>query len=112
MKKYAVIKQVGCAEIATGTNFPRINQLARSLLFFGLAVCGACLANAREWTIDSTTKVEAEFSGIIGDTVFLSKGDGTEQKVPLASLSAKDQAFIKGSEQTTSSVVTASAPPS
>ncbi len=69
------------------------------------------LASAREWTIDGTTKVEAEFSGIIGDTVFLSKADGSRQKVPLASLSAEDQVFIKNREESTTSVVAASPPP-
>jgi|HubBroStandDraft_6_1064221.scaffolds.fasta_scaffold280939_2 thiol-disulfide isomerase/thioredoxin len=88
-----------------------MKQITQSFLLFGLVVCGAGLANAHEWTIDGTTKVEAEFSGIIGDTVFLSKADGSEQKVSLASLSADDQAFIKDREQATTSVVTASPPP-
>src|SRR5579862_5862257 len=85
-----------------------MKKTVQSLMFFGLVVCGACLANAREWTIDGTTKVEADFSGIIGDIVFLSKADGSRQKVRLASLSAEDRAFIQNREQATTSVVTAS----
>jgi thioredoxin-related protein len=83
----------------------------RRLLVFGLVVCGAGLANAHEWTIDGTTKVEADFSGIIGDVVFLSKPDGSQEKVHLTSLSAEDQAFIQNRENATTSVVTASPPP-
>jgi thiol-disulfide isomerase/thioredoxin len=83
----------------------------RLFLLFGMVVCGACLGNAREWTINGTTKVEADFSGIIGDIVFLSKPDGSRQKVHLASLSAEDQAFIQNREQATTSIVTASPPP-
>jgi thioredoxin-related protein len=83
----------------------------RGLLVFGLVVCGAGLANAHEWTIDGSTKVEADFSGIIGDVVFLSKPDGSRQKVHLASLSAEDRAFIQNREDATTSVVTASPPP-
>ena len=83
----------------------------RSLLIFGLVVCGAGPANAREWTIDGTAKVEADFSGIIGDVVFLNKADGSRLKVHLAALSAEDQAFIQNREQATTSVVTASPPP-
>jgi thiol-disulfide isomerase/thioredoxin len=88
-----------------------MNKTIRGFFLFGLVVCGAGLASAHEWTIDGTTKVEAEFSGIIGDTVFLSKADGSEQKVSLASLSAEDRAFIIDREQTTTSVVSASPPP-
>jgi thiol-disulfide isomerase/thioredoxin len=88
-----------------------MKKTLQSLLIFGLVVCRACLANAREWTIDGTTKVEAEFSGIISDIVFLSKPDGSRQQVHLASLSAEDQAFIQNREQATTSVVTASPPP-
>ncbi len=83
----------------------------RRLLVLGLMVCGAGLANAREWTINGTTKVEADFSGIIGDVVFLSKADGSRQKVHLASLSAEDQAFIQNREDATTSVVAAAPPP-
>jgi thiol-disulfide isomerase/thioredoxin len=81
-------------------------------LVFGLVVCGVDLANAHEWTIDGTTKVEADFSGIIGDVVFLSKPDGSQQKVHLSSLSADDQAFIQNREDATTSVVSSSAAPS
>jgi thiol-disulfide isomerase/thioredoxin len=88
-----------------------MRQIIQGFLFFGLIVSGACLANAHEWTIGGTTKVEAEFSGIIGDTVFLSKADGDRLKVPFASLSTDDQAFIKDLEQNTTSVVAASPPP-
>jgi thiol-disulfide isomerase/thioredoxin len=88
-----------------------MNQVVRSILLFGLSVCCAWPANAHEWTINGTTKVEAEFSGIIGDIVFLSRADGSQQKVPLSSLSAEDQAFIKDREQNTTSVVAASPPP-
>src|ERR1019366_2897612 len=56
-------------------------------------------------------KVEADFSGIIGDIVFLSKPDGSQQKVHLASLSAEDRAFIQNREQATTSVVSAVAAP-
>jgi thioredoxin-related protein len=83
----------------------------RGLLVFGLVVCSAGLANAREWTINGTTKVEADFSGIIGDVVFLSKADGSRQKVHLASLSAEDRAFIQNREDATTSVVAAAPPP-
>jgi thiol-disulfide isomerase/thioredoxin len=83
----------------------------RGLLVFGLVVCGAGLTNAHEWTINGTTRVEADFSGIIGDIVFLSKPDGSRQKVHLASLSAEDQAFIQNREDATTSVVTAPPPP-
>jgi nucleoredoxin len=89
-----------------------VNKTVRSFLLIGLVFCGTCLANAHEWTIDGTTKVEAEFSGIIGDVVFLSKADGSEQKVPLASLSAEDVAYIKNREEATTSVVSATPPPS
>jgi thioredoxin-related protein len=85
-----------------------MNKAIRSFLLLGLVVCVACQANAREWTINGTTKVEADFSGIIGDIVFLSKADGSRQKVHLASLSAEDQAFIQNREQSTTSIVTAS----
>ncbi|HWZ95255.1 MAG TPA: thioredoxin family protein [Opitutaceae bacterium] len=88
-----------------------MKKAIRSLLVFGLVVCGAGLANAREWTIDGTTKVTADFSGIIGDVVFLNKADGSRQKVHLASLSAEDQTFIQNREDATTSVVTASPPP-
>jgi thioredoxin-related protein len=88
-----------------------MKKAIRHLLLFGLVVCGAGLANAREWTINGTTKVEADFSGIIGDIVFLSKPDGSQQKVHLASLSAEDQAFIQNRENATTSVVAAAPPP-
>jgi thioredoxin-related protein len=88
-----------------------MNKTIRLFLLFGLVVCGACLADAHEWTINGTTKVEADFSGIIGDIVFLTKPDGSRQKVHLASLSAEDQAFIQNREQATTSIVTASPPP-
>jgi len=88
-----------------------MNRAVRSLLFFGLAVCSAYLASARVWTIDGKTKVEAEFSGIMGDIVFLTQPNGDNLKVHLASLSAKDQTFIKNGEDATTSVVTSSAPP-
>jgi thiol-disulfide isomerase/thioredoxin len=94
-----------------GTGFVCVNKLVRGFLLLGLFVCGACLANAREWTIDGATKVEAEFSGIIGDIVFLSKPDGSQQKVHLASLSAEDRAFIQNREQATTSVVAATPSP-
>jgi len=89
-----------------------MKKVIHGFLIFGLMVCGTCLANAREWTIDGTTKVEADFSGIIGDVVFLNKADGSRQKVHLASLSAEDQVFIQNREQATTSVVTASPSPS
>jgi thioredoxin-related protein len=88
-----------------------MKKTIRRLLVFGLVVCGVDLANAHEWTIDGTTKVEADFSGIIGDVVFLSKPDGSQQKVRLASLSTEDQAFIQNREDATTSVVTASPSP-
>jgi thioredoxin-related protein len=88
-----------------------MKKTIQSLLVFGLVVFGAGLANAREWTIDGTTKVEADFSGIIGDIVFLNKADGSRQKVHLASLSAEDQAFIQNREESTTSVVAAASPP-
>src|SRR5271163_3111751 len=87
-----------------------MNRTIQSLLSFGLAVCSACLANARVWTIDGKTKAEGEFSGIMGDIVFLSQADGEQLKVHLDSLSAEDQAFIKNGERATTSVVAASAP--
>src|SRR5579862_6874159 len=87
-----------------------MNRAVQSLLFFGLTICGACLAQARVWTIDGKTKVEGEFSGIMGDIVFLSQADGDQMKVHLASLSPEDQAFIAKGERATSSVVTTSAP--
>ncbi len=85
-----------------------MNKAIRSFLLFSLA---ACVANARVWTIDGKTKVEGEFSGIMGDIVFLSQANGDQLKFHLASLSAGDQAFIKNGEQATTSVVTSSAPP-
>jgi len=88
-----------------------MGQIIRSLLLLGLAVGSACLADARVWTIDGKTKVEGEFSGIMGDIVFLSQADGNTQKVPLASLSVEDQAFIRKGEQATTSVVASSASP-
>jgi thiol-disulfide isomerase/thioredoxin len=88
-----------------------MNKRIRSFLLLGLVVYGTCLANAHEWTINGTTKVEAEFSGIIGDVVFLSKADGNRQKVHLTSLSAEDRAFIQNREQATTSVVAAAPPP-
>jgi thiol-disulfide isomerase/thioredoxin len=88
-----------------------MKKTIQGFLLLGLVVYGSCLANAREWTIDGTTKVEADFSGIIGDVVFLGKPDGSQQKVLLASLSAEDQSFIQNREQATTSVVTASPPP-
>jgi thiol-disulfide isomerase/thioredoxin len=86
-------------------------KLLQRFLLLGLVVCGVGPASAREWTINGTTKITAEFSGIIGDIVFLGKADGSEQKVPLASLSAADQAFIVNREQATTSVVSVSPPP-
>ncbi|HEV8073501.1 MAG TPA: hypothetical protein VGP21_05150, partial [Opitutaceae bacterium] len=77
-----------------------------------MAVYGACLANARIWTIDGKTKVEGEFSGQMGDIVFLSQPNGDQLKFHLASLSPEDQAFIRKGEQVTTLVVTSSAPPS
>jgi thioredoxin-related protein len=87
-----------------------MKKVIQGFLILGLVFFGVCLANAREWTIDGTTKVEADFSGIIGDVVFLSKADGSQQKVHLASLSADDQAFIQNREDATTSVVAASPP--
>jgi serine protease Do len=89
-----------------------MNQIIRNMLLLGLAVCSACLANARVWTIDGKTKVAGEFSGIMGDIVFLSQANGESLKVHLASLSAEDQAFITKGERATSSVVTSTQVPS
>jgi thioredoxin-related protein len=83
----------------------------RGLLVFGWVICGAGLANAHEWTINGSTRVEADFSGIIGDVVFLSKPDGSRQKVHLMSLSAEDRAFIQNREEATTSVVASSSAP-
>ena len=88
-----------------------MNRAIRSLLFFSLAACSAFVAKARIWTIDGKTKVEGEFSGIMGDIVFLSQANGDDLKVHLASLSAEDRAFIKNGERATTSVVSSSAPP-
>ncbi|MDE3084810.1 MAG: hypothetical protein KGJ37_06300, partial [Verrucomicrobiota bacterium] len=66
-----------------------MTQIFRKALALGIIVCIACTLRAREWTIDGTVKIEAEFSGSIGNTVFLRKADGSQVKCPLASLSAE-----------------------
>ncbi|HTQ31473.1 MAG TPA: trypsin-like peptidase domain-containing protein [Opitutaceae bacterium] len=68
----------------------------------------ACLADARVWTIDGKTKVEAEFGGMIGDVVFLRQTNGNQLKFNLASLSAADQAYIKNRARGDTSVVPSS----
>jgi S1-C subfamily serine protease len=89
-----------------------MNRSVRSFFFFSVAVCAAWVANARVWTIDGNTKVEGEFSGIMGDIVFLSQANGGQLKFHLSSFSAEDQAFIRNGAQATPSVITSSAPPS
>jgi DNA-binding beta-propeller fold protein YncE len=54
------------------------------------------VAHAREWQ-DTTGnfKLEADLIGVVGDKVKLKKLDGGIIEVPLAKLSARDQAFVK-----------------
>jgi serine protease Do len=85
-----------------------LRRVVRELLIFGLTVGCACLADARTWTVDGATKVKAEFSGLMGDIVFLNEADGSVRKVHLSSLAPADQAFIKNGTSDTTSVVSSS----
>jgi hypothetical protein len=64
------------------------------LLALGLACSFACAAT-RSWTDSSGRKVEAEFSGMKGDSVLLKLANGQTVPFPIARLSEEDQAFVK-----------------
>ena len=72
---------------------------SRSSLLTLIAVAGiaglAVNAEARTWTQSATgKKIEADFVALEGDTVVLNVG-GRKAQVPLAALSAEDQAYVK-----------------
>ncbi|MCB1209398.1 MAG: hypothetical protein KDK97_08735 [Verrucomicrobiales bacterium] len=52
------------------------------------------IAEGRSWTNQAGTRIEAEMTGVEGDKVMLQM-NGKVFPVPIASLSAEDQAFIK-----------------
>ncbi len=73
--------------------FPRVPVVRLGSLFI------ACLlfvsfANARTWTNQTGTQIEAELTGIEGGNAMLQKG-GQIFRVPVTSLSPDDQAFIR-----------------
>ena len=88
-----------------------MSPVIRKILACGVIFLSVRVADAREWVIDGKIKVEAEFGGVIGDTVFLHKADGSQVKCALSSLSTGDQAFIKEQQQGSVSIVAASPPP-
>lgn len=53
------------------------------------------LAEAREWTSVSGTKLEADFVRVTGDMVTLKKPDGQTLGIRRQLLSAEDQAFVQ-----------------
>ena len=64
------------------------------LLALGFA-CSFSYAATRSWTDSNGRKVEAEFSGMKGDSVLLKLTTGQTVPFPLARLSGEDQAFVK-----------------
>jgi hypothetical protein len=63
---------------------------------FGLTILSlTALAEARPWTDSTGRQVEAEYSGMQGDSVLLKLASGQTVPFPLARLSAEDQAFAK-----------------
>lgn len=62
----------------------------------GLAILSLTApVKARPWTDTTGRQVEAEFSGMQGDSVLLKLASGQTVPVPLTRLSAEDQAFAK-----------------
>lgn len=62
----------------------------------GLAILSLTApVEARPWTDTTGRQVEAEFSGMQGDSVLLKLASGQTVPVPLTRLSAEDQAFAK-----------------
>lgn len=73
----------------------RSHFLLRSLPAVALVASLTGLAEARTWTQSSTgKKIEADFVALEGETVILNVG-GRKAQVPLAALSAEDQAYAK-----------------
>lgn len=66
-----------------------IARLAPLLVFLAVP------ASAREWTSTDGRKIQAEMVGLAGDEVTLKLSTGQTANVPLARLSAADQAFAK-----------------
>lgn len=66
-----------------------IARLAPLLAFLAVS------ASAREWTSTDGRKIQAEMVGLAGDQVTLKLATGQTANVPLARLSAADQAFAK-----------------
>lgn len=65
-------------------------------LAFGLWMAGNVLAAARLWTSQSGSQIEAELAGVQDTFAILQAEDGRQFKIPVAQLSAEDQAFIQG----------------
>ena len=64
--------------------------------FLGLAILSlTAQTEARPWTDSAGRKVEAEYSGMQGDSVLLKLASGQTVPFPLARLSSEDQAYAK-----------------
>ncbi len=75
---------------------------------FGLTILSlTALAEARPWTDSTGRQVEAEYSGMQGDSVLLKLASGQTVPFPLARLSAEDQAFAKAQASSPSAMPTA-----
>jgi hypothetical protein len=75
---------------------------------FGLTILSlTALAEARPWTDSTGRQVEAEYSGMQGDSVLLKLASGQTVPFPLARLSAEDQAFAKAQASSPAAMPTA-----
>jgi hypothetical protein len=67
---------------------------AWSLLAAAALAFAPAVATARTWTDQTGTRIEAELAGVEGGNALLQKG-GQTFRVPIATLSADDQVFIR-----------------
>ena len=67
----------------------------RRAAFFSLVLAGGLSAEARTWTDSSGKRIEAEFVRVFGDKVVLD-WNGKPLQVPISSLSADDQEYLRG----------------
>lgn len=81
----------------------------RSLLIMFVAVFGhlAVQAEVRTFTNSAGKTIEAELTGVAEDQALLKLKNGRQTKVPLASLSAEDQAYVKSWHEQNKDKVTA-----
>jgi len=63
--------------------------------WLAMGMAWGSLAEAREWTSVSGTKLEADFVRVTGDMVTLKKPDGQTLGIRRQLLSAEDQAFVQ-----------------